>query len=401
MSTTRFTRFSSLTLHTRSTLPTRLVRLRHVALLLVGACALQASAQPVLAERAQAMAQQQVVAGGFRSLVIGLVDGDRSAVFGFSAKGTPLPDGGSVYEIGSVTKTFTGLLLAQQVHAGKLKADDPVSRLLPGQRVPDLDGRSITLLDLVTQTSGLPRLPSNLDLTRLANPYARYDRAALGSFLDGHQLKQRPGERYDYSNLGFGLLGVALSTQAGESYGDLVKARILTPLGMTSTSVSVDDAMRRRLVPGHGQNGQPVSGWDFDAMAGAGALKSDADDLLRYLRAAMRGATERDSPMGLAQTPQRDTGIPGTRIGYAWHITDARGRLVVWHNGMTGGYASFIGFTADGQRGVVVLADAMRSVDALAMTALLPELAPPPSRPPAASTPAPAGSASTPAASRP
>ncbi len=376
-------------------------RVRHALLILASACAFQAMAQPVLPERAREFTEREIAAGAFRSIVIGLVDGDRSAVFGFSAKGTSQPDGRSVYEIGSVTKTFTGLLLAQRVHAGKLKPDAPVSQLLPGQRVPDFEGRPITVLDLATQTSGLPRLPTNMDWTQRANPYARYDRQALGSFLDGYQLKLRPGERYEYSNLGFGLLGVALATEAGQSYGDLVKARILTPLGMTSTGVTVDDAMRARLVPGHDPEGKPSHAWDFDAIAGAGALKSDADDLLRYLRAAMRGATERDSPMGLAQTPLRDTGIPGTRIGYAWHITDTRGRRVVWHNGMTGGYASFIGFTADGQRGVVVLADTMRSVDSLAMTALLPELAPPPSRSPAASTPAPAGPASAPPASRP
>lgn len=146
---------------------------------------------------------------------------------------------------------------------------------------------------------------------------------------------------------------------------------------MTSTDVDIDASMRARLVQGHGPDGQPASDWDFDALAGAGALKSNINDMLRYLRAAMRGTVERDTPFGLAQTPLRDTGMAGTRIGYAWHVTEVRSRSVVWHNGMTGGYASFIGFTDDGRRGVVVLANAMRPVDSIAMTALLPELTPP------------------------
>jgi serine-type D-Ala-D-Ala carboxypeptidase/endopeptidase len=345
----------------------RLPTFAAAAMLAVGA-----AAQPALDERARAMAQAAVDAGEFRRLVIGVVDEGRSAVFGFARGGETPPYGRSIYEIGSVTKTFTGLLLAQDIINGRLQPDDPVGPLLPGMRVPDFEGRPITLLDLATHTSGLPRLPSNLDLTQLSNPYARYDTKALGAFLAGHRLQSRPGDRFEYSNLGHGLLGQALATRAGQTYGELVRARILAPLGMTSTGVVVDAEMRARLVPGHGPDGQPVPNWDFDALAGAGALKSDADDMLRYLKAVMHGSARPDTPFGLAQAPLRDTGMGGMRIGYGWLVADVQGRRVTLHNGMTGGYASFIGFTTDGRRGVVVLADAMRTVDPIAIAALLP-----------------------------
>ena len=343
------------------------------ALFLLSAGAL---AQPVLDERARAMAERHAAAGGASTLVIGLIEGDRSTVVGFSAEGSAKPDGRSLYEIGSVTKTFTALLLAQEIAAGRLKPEDPVSALLPAMKLPAFEGQPITLVDLATQTSGLPRLPSNLKPKDIGNPYVDYDGQALGAFLGSYQLPVRPGERYEYTNLGYGLLGYALASRAKQSYGELVKTRILDPLGMTSTGMTVDASARDRWMPGHGPDGRPVPGWDFDALAGAGALKSDVNDLLLYLRAAMRGASESGTAFNRVQTPLRDTGAPGTRIGYAWHVTTLKGQQVVWHNGMTGGYASFIGFTADGRRGVVVLASVQRTVDSLAMTALLPELAP-------------------------
>lgn len=329
--------------------------------------AARALAAPVLDEAMRKKAEAATASGALPGLVIGVIDGAESAVFSFGKA-----DADTVFEIGSVTKTFTALLLADAVNAGKVTLDDPVGRLLPGDTVPAFGQQQITLKDLVTQYSGLPRLPENLLPKRSDNPYAEYGAAELKQFLAGYRLQRAPGSRYEYSNLGFGLLGTALARQAGTSYGELLAQRITAPLAMRDTGVQLTPAMRSRLAAGHGKGGKVVANWDMDALAGAGAVYSNAHDMLRYVRAHMQPA----GAYALVQQPLRAMGTgKGAQIGMAWMIQTVNGSKVVWHNGMTGGYASFAGFTADGRRGVVVLANAARPLEEFGMNTLVP---PPP-----------------------
>lgn len=339
--------------------------LHHLPALLLSCCTAHALAAPVLDETLRKKAEAMVASGALPSLVIGIIDGKESAVFSFGKA-----DAESVYEIGSVTKTFTALLLADAVQAGQATLDDPVGKLMPGYALPAYGAQQITLKDLVTQHSGLPRLPENMLPKFSDNPYAGYGEAELKQFLARYRMQHAPGARYEYTNLGFGVLGTALATQAGSSYGQLLERRISTPLGLAATGVQLTPAMRARLLPGHGKGGKAVANWDFDALAGAGAVYSNANDMLRYLRAHMRPA----GAYALVQQPLRTMGA-GARIGMGWMIQPVHGRQVVWHNGMTGGYASFAGFTADGQRGVVVLTNANRTVDEFGLNTLSP---PPP-----------------------
>ncbi len=162
----------------------------------------------------------------------------------------------TVFEIGSISKAFTGVLLADMILRGEVALDDAVAtHLPPGTRVPDKDGAVITLRHLTTHTSGLPRLPDNLDPKDPTDPYADYDAARLTAFLATHQLRRAPGSTYEYSNLGAGLLGFALATRAGMSYGDLLRTRILEPLGMMESGVVESETMRRNLASGHDQMG--------------------------------------------------------------------------------------------------------------------------------------------------
>jgi D-alanyl-D-alanine-carboxypeptidase/D-alanyl-D-alanine-endopeptidase len=284
------------------------------------------------------------------------VDGDNTevVVFGALDDGRP-PDGGTVFEIGSVTKTFTATLLARAVLAGRVTLDTPVAQLLPDFRIPSRGGKEVTLGELGSQYSGLPRLPSNFFPQDPANPYADYDPAKLKAFLAEYQLPRDPGASYEYSNLGFGLLGHALAQLDRTTYGALADDAILRPLGMTMSGTAFTDAMRAHLAPGHDETGTAAKNWDFDALAGAGAIRSTANDMLRYLKANMGSApSPLAAAMKLAQRPRRDM-AGSTRIGLAWMTTD---KGIVWHNGQTAGYRSFIGFTADGRKGVVMLADA-------------------------------------------
>jgi serine-type D-Ala-D-Ala carboxypeptidase/endopeptidase len=326
----------------------------------------------LLPERVATAAQERIAVEMYPTLAIGVVDGDKSGIvtFGKLPDGSR-PDGDTVYEIGSVTKTFTATLLAEALQAGRVELATPVAQLLPDFKIPAKDGKEITLLDIATQHSGLPRLPTNLAPADPANPYADYDAARLKQFLEGYSLPRDPGAQYEYSNLAVGLLGYALAASAQTGYDALVSREILRPLGMEMSGAAFTEAMRAHLAPPTDQLAHPVKNWDLDALVGAGGLRSTAADMVRYLKANM-GLTE--TPLGgamaLAQQPRREIG-KSDRIGLIWMTREDPDGAVIWHNGMTGGYASFLGFRADRSRGVVILTNVDNSVDDLGFAALL------------------------------
>ncbi len=311
-------------------------------------------------------------------IIVGLVDATGRCFIATGATapgGSTAPDPNTVFEIGSITKVFTSLVLADMVERGEVKLDDPVAKYLPPTvRVPGRDGKVITLLDLANQVSGLPRLPANLKPADPGDPYADYGPAQLYEFLSGHTLTREIGEKYEYSNLGVGLLGHALALKAGVSYEDLVRRRLLEPLGMSDTAITLSESMKGRFATGTGPSLRPVKPWTLDALAGAGALRSTANDMLSFLTAAM----------GLRETPlrkafdlmlqkRRPTGTPDLEIGLGWHIWKKYGTEIVWHNGGTGGFRSFAGFDPAKKTGVVVLCDTSFGVDDLGLHALEPK----------------------------
>jgi D-alanyl-D-alanine-carboxypeptidase/D-alanyl-D-alanine-endopeptidase len=223
----------------------------------------------LLPERVEKAAQDRIAAGIHQTLIFGMVDGDHSEVVAFGTLDDgKAPDGDTVYEIGSITKTFTAILLAQAVLAGRVTLDTPVAQLLPDFKIPSRAGKEITVGQLSTQHSGLPRLPSNLLPKDGADPYADYDAARLKAFLAGYELPRDPDASYEYSNLGLGLLGYALAQQEHTSWDALTRENILKPLGMTMSGTAFSDAMRAHLAAGHDSLGNAVKNWDFDAMAG-------------------------------------------------------------------------------------------------------------------------------------
>ncbi len=294
-------------------------------------------------------------------MVVGIIGpgGRRVIEYGKFAPDSQKPvTGDTVFEIGSATKVFTSLLLADMVQRGEVQLSDPVAKYLPaGVKVPERGGRVITLLDLATQTSGLPRLPSNLAPKDPGNPYADYTEDQLFQFLSSYQLTRDIGSQYEYSNLGVGLLGQALVRRAGMSFEALVRTRITEPLGMKSTGVSLSPEMRERLAPGHDTQLKAAPNWDLPTLAGAGALRSTANDLLTFLAAEL-GYTKTPLAGAMASMPsvRRPTGTAGLEIALAWHIFTGDDEIV-WHNGGTGGYRSFMGYAAKSRIGVVVLSN--------------------------------------------
>ncbi len=293
-------------------------------------------------------------------IVVGVIEpqGRRIIAYGRLGSGDARPlDGDTVFEIGSITKVFTSLLLADMVQRGEVGLTDPVAKYLPAKVImPEREGEQITLKDLATHTSALPRMPLNVDPADPANPFADYSVSRLYEFLSTYQLPRNIGSRFEYSNTGGALLGHALAQRAGMEYGALVEARITEPLGMKSTRIQLTPEMTARLAAGHAYGLTPTPNWDLGALVGAGALRSTTNDLLKFLAASL-GYNE--TPLARAMASmlknRRDTGQG--EIGLGWFVEKRQGAEIVFHGGNTGGYRSFIGYDPNARVGVVVLSN--------------------------------------------
>ena len=297
-------------------------------------------------------------------------DGTQSiAAYGTPGPGAAPLDADSVFEIGSITKVFTAILLLDMVDRGEVKLDDPVATHLPGVRIPERAGRKITLRDLTTQSSGLPRMPDNLRPKDIANPYADYTAEQMFEFLGRHELTRDIGAQYEYSNLGVGLLGQALTRRAGKSYDALVQERILKPLNMEHTGVALTPWMRAHLARGHNAQLAVTSNWDIPAFAGAGALRSTMNDMLKFARANLDPSGGRlHKIMQQAHAVQLSAGRPDMSIGMGWHIRRMNDRDVIWHNGGTGGYRTWMGFDKSRKVAAIVLTNSSLPNDDLGFT---------------------------------
>ena len=301
-------------------------------------------------------------------IVVGLVDekGARVITYGNASKDSKKAlNGDSVFEIGSVTKVFTATLLADMVERGEVSLNDPISKYLPKTvKTPTRDGKEITLLDLATQTSGLPRLPTNLAPKDPQNPYADYSVDQMYAFLSSYTLTRGIGEKYEYSNLGVGLLGHILTLRAGTDYETLIRKRICEPLRMSDTKIKLTPEMLARLATGHNPALMSVPNWDLPTLAGAGALRSTVNDMLKFV-AANLGLTKSPLLVAMQKAHQslRETGQPDLSIGLNWHILKKFDSEMIWHNGGTGGYHSFIGLDQKNRRGVVVLSNSANDID--------------------------------------
>jgi D-alanyl-D-alanine-carboxypeptidase/D-alanyl-D-alanine-endopeptidase len=299
-----------------------------------------------MADLAEAVASQLsdlVGRGEVVSVSFAVVAGTCARTGGFGGA-----DADSVFQIGSVTKAFTGLLLADSAGRGEVKLSDPGTDYLPGAAPGPA-----TLVELATHTSGLPRLPPGMlryALLRPRDPYAWYPKS---SFLRAarRSLAAAPGgQPYAYSNFGVALLGYLLGEAAQVPYQRLVEERICRPLGMTATSFDA------RPVQGYSE-GRKVPPWHLGPMPAAGGLSSTARDMAKLLTACLRPAgTTLAGSAPLALATHAAFG-PRQEIGLGWHQALRDGRRVSWHNGMTGGYSAMIALDIERQSAVAALAN--------------------------------------------
>jgi CubicO group peptidase (beta-lactamase class C family) len=309
-------------------------------------------------------------------MVVGVLtpEGRSYMTYGRVAQGGAEPTAETMFEIGSISKVFTALVLADMVEKGEVAFDDPIQKYLPESvKVPMRNNRAITLADLTTHTSGLPRIPSNLgDPTNLTNPYAKYGSTELYAFLSGYTLTRTPGDTWDYSNLGVGLLGHVLSRRAGMSYEEMVRTRVFEPLGMKNTTITLSAAQRVRMATAHDENLKPVPAWDFDALAGAGAIRSTASDMLTFGAAAMGGATPLKAAFARILTLRRPGQAPQIEQLAGWLALKPLGAEILMHDGGTHGFRSSLMVDSANKRAAIVWINGPQDVNDLAAHAVEP-----------------------------
>jgi serine-type D-Ala-D-Ala carboxypeptidase/endopeptidase len=320
-----------------------------------------------------ALANRVDVAKNSVGIIVGIItpEGRRYLTQGLSSKENGVrPSPETIFEIGSITKVFTSLLLADMVERGELRLDDPVAKYLPTVSVPNRGEKQMTLVDLATHTSGLPRDATNLDLNQL-NPFATYGPDQLTEFLSGYKLTRDPGERFEYSNVGVSLLGYILTSRAGTSYEELLRSRILEPLGMKNTTVTLSTQQLERTAAGYDGALNPVSLWEVDKLVGAGSIRSTAADMLTFA-AAQLGLI--DNPLKPAMRRMlsitRSAATPSMDQHLGW--AETRGG-VLFSNGRRGGFTSALAIRPETGRAVIVLSNSTESVDDLAFHAVVPE----------------------------
>jgi D-alanyl-D-alanine-carboxypeptidase/D-alanyl-D-alanine-endopeptidase len=308
-------------------------------------------------------------------LAVGVIDRDERHLIGYGESGAAASPTSSLFEIGSLTKIFTGLLLAEMAEDGLVNLDDRLASCFKHEiRLPRHGDGAITLASLAAHTAGLPQLPLSLlplALGSRGSPYARITGDDMLRALAHTRLRPGAGKRYHYSDFGVGLLGLALGSRAGVGYEQAVRERLCAPLGLHDTMVVTAGPQLLRMALGYSAKGIPVTAWNAPGLAGAGALRSTAADLLRFVDLQL-GV----SPSVLAWAAG-ETQRPRVRVsrrlevGLGWHISPLLGHWrMLWHDGGTAGFASFLGMVKETRVAVIVLANTALPVDVLGLTLL-------------------------------
>lgn len=277
---------------------------------------------------------------------------------------SPYPLGGdTIFEIASLTKIFTALLLAVEVVYGRARLDDPLQEYLPdGVTAPTFEGRKITLADLATHGASLPLRPSNLAASApdAPNKYAGYTLEQLYGSLPNYRLARAPGVQFEYSNLAFGLLGQGIALREGRPFAEVLRRRVTEPLGLRDTSFELDPGKAGRRALGHDFYLEPIGPTGDGALSPAGGLRSTANDLLTLLDLFINGRGPRDlvAASRLMLTVDRPGDDDATRMALGWRRTTIHGETYYWSNGSGDGSRTFMGFNPARHVGVVALADA-------------------------------------------
>lgn len=298
-------------------------------------------------------------------IAIGIIQPDTVYRLGFLIKGgkaMPIDNSQRVFEIGSITKTFTGALLMDQVSRGNMKLDDPIAGYLPARdKIKSEKARLVTLKQLLTHTSGLSNGPASFILPYVRaklfsadNPHRYIKWKHYRKYLRNEKLDFNPGEQWAYNNCGFSLLGHLVAEQEHLPWEELVEQRLFAPLGMHHSYATGEGVPPGLLVQGYDDAGKPAGLWDMDFINPAGSIKSCMDDMLLWISAHLHAA-EGSLFDAMKQRYDIPTGWDGNFMGNAWiHRVKDTGHII-WHGGATGAYRAFAAFDDDQKTGVVIL----------------------------------------------
>jgi CubicO group peptidase (beta-lactamase class C family) len=308
--------------------------------------------------------------GNTSGLVLALIDKDKVRKYSYgsvSKQIKQLPDAeNTIFEIGSITKTFNSLMLAEEVVAGRMRLNDPINLYLPDS-IPALkfQGKPITLQDLANHTSGFPRLPANIFNAKVdpKDPYKHYISDSLYSFLMHYHPVIMPGTVFSYSNYGAGVLSTILERKLRSSFEQLIISRICKPLAMMHTSVTLNAAAQKNFAQGYNETGEATAPWDLASLKGSGAIRSTLNDMVKYTRAQM----DIKAPLGKAMALTHKPTFVGKAqsMGLGWRINQFGQHTYFHHSGGTGGFRSFVGFDPDRQVAIVILSNAADDVTAI------------------------------------
>lgn len=310
-------------------------------------------------------------------IAIGLLTPDGAYYFNYGTStwdSEQAIDEHSLFEIGSITKVFTSILLANAVEQGLVTLDTPAQELAPeGVTMPAFIKQGFTLRDIASQRSGLTRMPSNFNPADSLNPYVDYTAEMMYDYLDGLRLGRKPGSQYEYSNLGFMLLGDLLERAYGKPYEELVSEIITGPLEMPDTVITLSEDQRERFTQAH-SGSYPVKSWEF-VLPGVGALRSTTTDMLKFLSANMHPNVDQlGSAMQLIRAECYETGNSFVEVCLGIHTWHRYSKFMYQHDGETGGYHSFSGFVPDDGTAVIVLANSNYDIGAIGLHLLDPKV---------------------------
>ncbi|MFK7769855.1 MAG: serine hydrolase domain-containing protein [Mariniblastus sp.] len=315
-----------------------------------------------LEKKIQALVQPYIEGKVLKSVAIGVIDGDSEFILGLGEKSESdpvAPDGDTIFEIGSISKVFTGVLLADAIGQGIVTIDQNADELLPDGVAmpvwPPKPERKITLRHLSTHLSALPGMPDNLTITNEQNPYADYTSEQLFEFLNNHTLRRRPGGRDEYSNLAVGLLGQILSRKQDQTYENILLNRIVKPLGLNDTVITLSPDQKKRLAQPHDEMDE-TSTWELPALEGAGAIRSSIKDMLIFAKATLDPPdNEVGKAIELGWSTHREFNRFGKmEMGLGWMINPSGTH---WHNGGTGGSHSIMFVSRKSNRALVVFSN--------------------------------------------
>lgn len=330
-----------------------------------------------------AAVRERIARGPASTIVIALVDTSGVRYFASGrvtrALDAPAADSATIFEIGSITKTFTATLLAEMVRRGEVRYDDPVARYVPDSvPVPERDGQRITLRHLVAHRSGLARGVRDQEVRDRAVPWAETV-ARLYTHLPTDSLAFAPGARFLYSNVGYALLGHVLERRGGQPYEDLIRSRLLEPLRLDDTGARLTSAQRPRIALGYDVRGEPRDA-GYPLLVSAAALRSSARDLARFIQAQLGLLPSQvDSALALTRLREAEADGPDGTMTLGWFLLTENGKSIYWHAGATGGYRTFVSFDLRRRRGVVLLSNSQEEIAPLArplMEVRMPRLQP-------------------------